>query len=182
MYALYAWISPLPFVVLSFVLDTYPVNKLYPVFSESFCFLSNGWVRVLLFTGPIYAQILLDVGLCIWAAVIITRSGSGLTSTKSKENYRMKIISVVKLLVIFGLQWFLLFFTEINSPHVKHLWTVLNVMVTLQGVLIILAQVLNQKTIARISTRRATSTKSNVTVTSNNIGYSLTPTYETYKL
>ena len=168
MYALYAWISPLPFVVLSFVLDTYPVNKLYPVFSESFCFLSNGWVRVLLFTGPIYAQILLDVGLCIWAAVIITRSGSGLTSTKSKENYRMKIISVVKLLVIFGLQWFLLFFTEINSPHVKHLWTVLNVLVTLQGVLITLSQVLNRKNLTKLSTIRSKSVKSNLTATNSN--------------
>ena len=182
MYAAYAWLSPLPFIALSYILDAYPVNGLYPVFSESFCFLANGWIRVLLFTGPIYLQIVIDIALCIWASVLIIRSGAGLSSNRSKEQLKKKIISVVKLIVIFGLQWFLLFFTEINSPYVKHLWTVLNVMVTLQGVLIILAQVLNQKNIARISTLRATSTKSNVTVTSNNIRYSLTPTHETYKL
>ena len=79
-YSMYGWLSPLPFVALSFLLDAFPVDKLYPVFSDSFCFLASGWIRVLVFTGPIYVQIFIDVGLCIGVAIFIWRSGKGLAS------------------------------------------------------------------------------------------------------
>ena len=151
-YSMYGWLSPLPFVALSFLLDAFPVDKLYPVFSDSFCFLASGWIRVLVFTGPIYVQIFIDVGLCIGVAIFIWRSGKGLASNQSnRRRIKMKIVSLIKLLIIFGIQWVLLFFTEIDSPNVNHLWTALNVLVALQGVLVVLALLLNRKNIERLS-------------------------------
>ena len=63
----------------------------------------------------------------------------------------MKIVSLIKLLIISGIQWVLLFFTEIDSPNRNHLWTALNVLVALQGVLVVLALLLNRKNIERLS-------------------------------
>ena len=151
-YAIYGWLAPLPFVVFGFILNAFQVDGLYPVFSDSFCFLASGWIRVLLFTGPIYLQIFVDVGLCIGVAVIIWRSGNGLASNRSNHRQvKMKVFSLIKLIIIFGIQWVLLFFTEIESPYVTHLWTALNVLVALQGVLIILAQLLTRSNIVRLS-------------------------------
>ena len=151
-YAIYGWLAPLPFVVFGFILNAFQVDGLYPVFSDSFCFLASGWIRVLLFTGPIYLQIFVDVGLCIGVAVIIWRSGNGLASNRSNHRQvKMKVFSLIKLIIIFGIQWVLLFFTEIDSPYVTYLWTALNVLVALQGVLIILAQLLTRSNIVRLS-------------------------------
>ena len=137
--------SPLVFVVMAFIMHIYPSPPFYPIYSDAFCFVADGWARMLLFTGPIYVQIVLDIVICIWASVIIVRSGAGLRSNREKRLTRMKIISVVKLVVIFGLQWLLLFFTQLDTPVAHQLWTALNILITLQGVLIILSQIITVK-------------------------------------
>ena len=150
-YASYALITPLFFVVAMFFLDSYPVAGLHPVFSIQFCFLADGWIRFLLFTGPIYLQILINIILSICVSVIIMKSGRGLQSSISnRRKARIKVVSVVKLLIILGFQWLLLLFTEITSQHVENLWTALNVMVTLQGFLIVLSQTVNQRNIRKL--------------------------------
>ena len=159
MYAAYGWVIPLLFVLLSFTLNAFPVGGLYPVFSKSFCFLAGGWIRVLVFSGPIYVQIAMDVCLCICASIFICRVGKGdLKNRRSKskiKRVKSKIISVVRLLIIFGLQWLLLFFTEIDTLDMQHFWRVLNILITLQGVFIILAQLLNRHNIVIFSNKVA---------------------------
>ena len=84
-------------------------------------------------------------------SVIIMKSGRGLQSNISnRRKARIKVVSVVKLLIILGFQWLLLLFTEITSQHVENLWTALNVMVTLQGFLIVLSQTVNQRNIRKL--------------------------------
>ena len=149
-YAMCAWGFPLVFVVMAFIMHIYPSPPFYPIYSDAFCFVADGWARMLLFTGPIYVQIVLDIVICIWASVIIVRSGAGLRSNREKRLTRMKIISVVKLVVIFGLQWLLLFFTQLDTPVAHQLWTALNILITLQGVLIILSQIITVKNLKKL--------------------------------
>ena len=115
MHASYAWGSPLILIAVMFCLDSYSVYGLLPVFSTKYCFLAYGWIRILLFTGPIYLQILINIILCNCASVLIMRSASGLKSNISnRRKANIKVLPVVKLFVILSFQWLLLLFTVTN--------------------------------------------------------------------
>ena len=141
-YALYAWLAPLPFVVLAHIMHHVEPDGLYPVFSVYICFINSGWVRFLLFTGPIYLLVCINVILCIVAIVKVSRSGHGVV-TKDKRLVIRKIITISKLTIVFGFHWFLMFFTLWDSDDKQVLWKILGVFISLQGVLVVLSQLVN---------------------------------------
>ena len=88
---------------------------------------NNKVVGVLVFPGPIYIHIFLDVCHCVCASKITWRSGEGLAINSSQHSQlKMKINKVSKLPTTFGTQWLLIFFTEIDCPDMKHFKPVLN--------------------------------------------------------
>lgn len=140
-YALYAWLAPLVLVILAYVLNVAEVDGLHPIFSSYVCFIEHGWVRLLLFTGPIFLLVLINLILCIVAIIKVLQSDSKIT-TSDKLRTKRKIITIVKLQVIFGLHWFLLYFTWIVGVHAKVLWQILGVLISLQGTFVVLSQLI----------------------------------------
>ena len=149
-YALFAWLSPIPFIAASLLLDKYPYDPLYPVYSKYFCFIADGRIRVVVFTGPIYLIILINVLLCIVAITKVMKSGKKV-SQADKRRTKKKIMTIVKLQVVFGLHWVLIFFTEIKGPHVPYIWAVLNTLVTLQGVIVVLTRIIDIDSFTKMS-------------------------------
>ncbi|KAF6027840.1 hypothetical protein EB796_013872 [Bugula neritina] len=145
-YAAYAWLTPLIFVIIAYSVDAAKPHNLYPVFSDQFCFIPRGRIRLLLVTGPIYLLVVVNITMCIIASVIVAKSGNKI-AIDDKQRTLKKVITIVKLQVIFGLEWFLLLFTEIKGPHQTGLWIALNVLGTSQGVLAVLAQLITSANI-----------------------------------
>ena len=81
--------------------------------------------------------------------VKVLNSGRKLT-VNDKSRTQKKAITVVKLQFTFGFHWILLIFTVIEGPHQAVIWTVLNIFLTLQGVLIVLAQLLTAKNVKKV--------------------------------
>ena len=140
-YAIYAWVAPLGFVILSYILNKAEIEQLYPVFSSYICFVDSGWIRLLLFTGPIFLLVLINVILCIIASLRVFRSGKQI-ATSDKRRTKRKIFTIFKLQVIFGFHWFLLYLTWIKGDHESIIWQTLGVLISLQGTLIVLAQLI----------------------------------------
>ncbi|KAF6026721.1 hypothetical protein EB796_014993 [Bugula neritina] len=128
------------------------VACLYPVFSPYLCFVEGGWIRVLTFTGFIYSLILVNSILCVIAVYKIVKSDQNLHAADKKRT-KKKILTVVKLQIIFGFHWILLFFTEIggSGPAKRQLWTVLSVFITLQGISVVLSQVIQLESFPKLS-------------------------------
>ena len=152
-YAAYAWLSPLVFVSLAYALDSVEFDGLYPVYSSYVCFIEQGWIRLLLFTGPIFLLIFVNITLCIAASLKVFSAGNQITAS-DRQRTKRKIITVTKLQIIFGLHWFLLYFTWIKGVHEKVLWQVLGVLISLQGTFLVLAQVIKLNTCVE-KTRRS---------------------------
>ena len=148
-YAAYAWGTPLAFVLLAYFLNWNEGEVFYPVFAENLCFIASGWSRLLVFTGPIYFFIVVNAILCVVATIRILQSGSNI-SHKDKSVLRKKIITIVKLQVVFGFHWVLLLFTLIEGSHQEVLWTILNIFLTLQGVTVVLVQIFTTKNIKKM--------------------------------
>ena len=141
-YALYAWLAPLVFVVVATVLHFAKVPLFYPVFSPYICFLNSGWIRLVLFTGPIFLLIVVDLILGIAASIKVSTSGQRL-ATQDKRRTTRNIVTILKLKIIFGFHWFLMFFTWIEGDTQRILWKILGILISLQGVLVIVSQLIN---------------------------------------
>ncbi|KAF6029766.1 hypothetical protein EB796_011943 [Bugula neritina] len=150
-YATYAWLTPLIFVIIAYSVDAAKPHTLYPVFSDQICFIARGWIRLLVFTGPIYLLVVVNIAMCIIASVIVVKSGNKI-AVDDKRRTLKKVVTIVKLQVIFGFHWFILLFTEIKGPHQTGLWIALNVFMTLQGVLAVLAQLVTSANITKART------------------------------
>ena len=72
-------------------------------------------------------------------------------SQADKRRTKKKIMTIVKLQVVFGLHWVLIFFTEIKGPHVPYIWAVLNTLVTLQGVIVVLTRIIDIDSFTKMS-------------------------------
>lgn len=149
-YALFAWLLPCPFIAAALLLDNYTYDPLYPVYSKHFCFIADGRIRVVVFTGPIYLIILINVMLCIIAIIKVMNSGKNV-SQADKRRTKKKIMTITKLQAVFGLHWVLIFFTEIKGPHVVYIWGILNTLVTLQGVTVVLTQIIDLDSLSKVS-------------------------------
>jgi len=147
-YAAYAWLTPLIFVIIAYSVDAAKTHNLYPVFSDQICFIARGWIRLLVFTGPIYLFVVVNITMCIIASVIVARSGNNI-AVDDKRRTLKKVITIAKLQVIFGFHWFILLFAEIKGPHQTGLWIALNVFMTLQGVTAVLAQLVTSANIRK---------------------------------
>lgn len=153
-YALHAWMTPLIFVIFAYLLNWGKIDaSLYPVFSENLCFIAAGWPRILVFSGPIYIIIVVNTTLCIVATVKLLQLPDNKSSGLHKRHTRQRIIAVIKLQIIYGLYWLLLLFTDIKGPHQRGLWTVINILFTLQGVIVVLTQFLTFSNIEKIKER-----------------------------
>ena len=141
-YALYTWLGPVVFVIVAVVLHFVKVSGLHPVFSPYICLINSGWIRLLLFTGPIYILIVIDLVLSVTASIKISTSGQKLT-TQDKRRTTRNVITIIKLKVIFSFHWFLMFFTWIEGDTERVIWKVLGVLISLQGVFVVLSQLLN---------------------------------------
>ncbi|XP_067950269.1 uncharacterized protein [Watersipora subatra] len=89
-YAAYAWLTPLVFFILAHVLHSAKVEIFYPVLTDNICLIPSGWTHLLLFTGPIYFYILLNVVLCMSATVKVFKAGNSITANDEKKKRRKK--------------------------------------------------------------------------------------------
>ncbi|XP_067950286.1 uncharacterized protein [Watersipora subatra] len=145
-YAAYAWLTPLVFVILAYILHWERVEAFYPVFTDNICLISSGWTRLLLFTGPIYLYILLNTVLCIAAIIMVVRSGNNITAN-DKKKVQKKVIAVIKLQTVFGFHWILLLFNSVPKVNISVIYIILNIFLTLQGVILVFMQFLTSKNI-----------------------------------
>jgi len=84
-YAAYAWLTPLIFVIVAYSVDAAKLHILYPVFSDQFCFLVRGQLRILFVTGPIYLFVVANITMCVIASVIVAKSGNKIAVDDKKE-------------------------------------------------------------------------------------------------
>ena len=112
--ALYVWLGPVVFVTASVILDTVKASGLHPVYSPYMYFINIGLIRLLLFTGPIYILVVIDLVLSVTVSIKVCRSGHQLT-TQDKRRTTHNFITIIKLKIIFGFHWFLMFFTWIDG-------------------------------------------------------------------
>ena len=148
-YSASAWVAPLPFVSLAYVLNWVEWKPLYPVFADNFCFIADGWLRFAISTGPIYTLIAVNLVLCTIAMKLVIKTGTAIPRNM-KEKTKRKVITVIKLQIVFGFYWILLPFTEINTPHVHVLQAVLSTFFTRQGVIVVIGQFLNVKNVKKV--------------------------------
>ncbi|XP_067950280.1 uncharacterized protein [Watersipora subatra] len=147
-YAAYAWLTPLVFVILAHALHSAKVEIFYPVFTDNICLISSGWTRLLLFTGPIYFYILLNVVLCISTTIKVVKAGTSITANDKKKTQK-KIIAVIKLQIVFGFHWILLLFNASPAVNVDAVYVILNVFLTLQGVILVVVQFMTLKNMSK---------------------------------
>ena len=112
--SLYTWLGPVVFVIVSVILDTVKASGLHPVYSPYMCFINSGLFRLLLFTGPIYILVVIYLVLSVTVSIKVFRSGHQLT-TQDKRRTTRHVITIIKLKIIFGFHWFLMFFTWIEG-------------------------------------------------------------------
>ncbi|KAF6017226.1 hypothetical protein EB796_024467 [Bugula neritina] len=148
-YASFAWATPVVFVIFSYIFDGLEIRGLYPVFGDSLCFIATGWIRLLVFTGPIYLLILINVSFCAIATFKIIKEGNKITIQRKNELQR-KVITVVKLQIVFGVHWILIIFSEIQGPHQQALWTIVKIFMTSQGVNVVIAQLVTLKNLRKV--------------------------------
>ncbi|XP_067950271.1 uncharacterized protein [Watersipora subatra] len=148
-YAAYAWLTPVVFVILAHILHSVKVDIFYPVFTDSFCLIPSGWTRLLLFTGPIYFYILVNAVLCISAIIKIVQAGNKVTAN-DKQRTRKKVLAVIKLQIVFGFYWILLPLNVNPNVDSKILYRLLNIFLTLQGVILVLLQFVTLKNINKL--------------------------------
>lgn len=141
-YSLYAWLLPLMFVAAAVVLHYVQYPPLTPVFSAHICFMAGGWVRLALFTGPIYVLVFVNLIMCIATVTVILRSGRDISRSEKQRRLKSMII-IVKLQATYGIHWVLLYLAEIAGPQQRALWEILTVFVALQGVLVMSVQTLS---------------------------------------
>ena len=148
-----AFIIIIVFVIASVVLQTLKVSGLHPMYSRYACFINSGWIRLLLFTGPIYILIVIDLVLSVTAGIKVSTSGQKLL-TQDKRRTTRYVITISKLkIIIFGFHWFLMFFTWIEGNTERILWKILGVLISLQGVFVILSQLTTNDRIAKAVAR-----------------------------
>ncbi|XP_067951050.1 uncharacterized protein [Watersipora subatra] len=148
-YAAYTWLTPVVFVILAYALHSAKVDIFYPVFTDNICLISSGWTRLLLFTGPIYFYILLNAVLCISATIKVIKAGTSITANDKKKTQK-KIIAVIKLQVVFGFHWVLLLFNASPAVNADAVYVILNVFLTLQGVILVLVQFVTLKNMNKL--------------------------------
>ncbi|XP_067950274.1 uncharacterized protein [Watersipora subatra] len=148
-YAAYAWLTPLVFVILAHALHSTKVEIFYPVYTDNICLISSGWTRLLLFTGPIYFYILLNSALCISASVKVVKAGTSITANDKKKTQK-KLIAVIKLQIVFGFHWILLLFNSIPKVNADAVYVILNVFLTLQGVILVVVQFVTLKNLNKL--------------------------------
>jgi len=86
--------------------------------------------------------------MCIIASVIVAKSGNKI-AVDDKQRTLKKVITIVKLQVIYGLYWFILIFTEIKGPHQTGMWAAVHTLGTLPGVIAVLAQLVTSANITK---------------------------------
>ena len=59
------------------------------------CFIDRGWIRLLLFTGPIYVLTVIDLVRSITARIKVSRSGHQLT-IQDKPRTTGNVITIIK--------------------------------------------------------------------------------------
>ena len=83
------------FVIASLILHTVEASELHTVFSPYMCFIDRGWIRLLLFTGPIYILTVIDLGRSVTASIKVSRSGHQLT-IQDKPRTTGNVITIIK--------------------------------------------------------------------------------------
>ena len=116
------------------------------------CFLHNENVRLALFLIPIYMMITANVIMTILCIQKIVRSGS-IQSSETDRNMK-KTVTILKLTICLGSGYILLFFAYMGTDQT--LWTVFNIFVEIQGVLVVCANITSWSCLSRMcyGTRR----------------------------
>lgn len=136
-YAAYAWLTPLPFVIITIIFASSKGQVFYPVYSTEMCYITGGWARLLTLTGPILLLGLVNIIMCVAAAATIWKNAEPLPTT-------MPIPLVVKLQLVIGVCWIFMFIVDVKGlgndlPGVSSIWKAYT---AVQGILVVLARVL----------------------------------------
>lgn len=127
-YALYAFGLPLLFTLLTFGISWIDGIKVYR--DPPACFLADMSILVGLFLAPIYLSVLANLVLCFASISRIMKT----TNLRTSDADRMKrnILAALKLSVLLGAGWVLLFLGFIHP----NLWILFQVYFEAQGILI----------------------------------------------
>lgn len=144
-YALYAFGLPLLLVIVTVTLSVADLFE-RPVYQRrGVCFISEPTVIYSLFLGPIYLCITSNIILCVISIIRISRSK--ITTSNDVDRVKRNIVACIKLSICLGAGWIILFLAYWWDP----LWQVVQLFVELQGVLIVVGNIINWKCCQAIS-------------------------------
>jgi len=168
-YVPYAMGCPLACVLVAVTLSRYEIKAFnHPVYREVlFCFLHEKITLYATFLIPIYAAIAVNVILGVIAIARVAQSGG--STTFDKHRRRKNLITGIKLSLCLGLGWVFLFIATATGKDGWYLY--MQIFVELQGVLVVLANLLSWNCIISAKTwteSRLTSSMTNSTEATDN--------------
>ena len=142
---------PLLLVLITFGLsEAYKDDSDFKVYREGqFCFIQQEEVIYGLFLGPVYFAVLSNISLCV-ACIIKVQKSMGVAA-HDKNRWKKNVITCFKLSATLGVSWiFLLFITAF--PYNGVLADIFQIVIELQGVLVVAANVLSWKCFTKAQT------------------------------
>ncbi|XP_067948847.1 uncharacterized protein [Watersipora subatra] len=157
-YIIYSFGLPLACTSITYLLSTADIHTFTKGVYETevLCFIGEIIVLYALFLAPVYILLLLNFVLGATAIVKVSKSGN-VGSSQDKNRMKKQIISGFKLTVSLGLGWVLLFFVTLfdtlQPQNSSVLWKTMQVFVELQGVLIVISNLIGWKCLQSIPKR-----------------------------
>ncbi|XP_067949616.1 uncharacterized protein [Watersipora subatra] len=155
-YTLYSFGFPLLCVIITYILSRTDIEAFEDgvLDSEFLCFIGEIIVLYALFLGPAYALMLFNIiaGIIIMAKV--TKSGN-IGSSKDKNRFIRKAVSCLKISLLLGLGWILLPLAIAFDP----VWSAVQVYVELQGVFIVIGNLIGWSCLRKLKERITPSMK-----------------------
>jgi len=144
-YIPYAMGCPLVCVLVAATLSRYEIEAFkHPVYGEvSLCFLHERITLYATFLVPIYTAIAVNVILAVASIVRVTHNDS--PATFDKHHSGKNLITGIKLSLCLGLGWVFLFIATATGDN--NWYICMQIFVELQGVLVVLANLLSWKCI-----------------------------------
>ena len=150
-YSLYAWLSPLLFVVLGIILEFANVDVLRPDYGKHFCWFGNPNGLLFFFALPVAIVVLSDIVFFVLTVRNIYRVTESTKSLQKSKGDKKRLGLYVKLAIIMGLTWVLGFLATLLENVV--LWYIFVVLNSLQGLWICLTFICSAKVINLIRGR-----------------------------
>lgn len=158
-YTMYSLGFPLLCVLITFGLSTVDIATFNaPVYrNRPVCFLHEQITMYTLFLVPIY--LLIGANIILGMLVIAKVAGSGrIGSTKDKNKLKKNVITCFKISCSLGLGWVFLFAATFYDP----LFDVFQVFIEIQGLLVVLANVVGWKCLNKVKSLSASKTPTSI--------------------